>query len=151
MLMSANGFSETYNIPRDTVDSWCMHKKTWIHKKDKHLFVDVDAYFNRIYSMQDVRIKAQNYYYYFTYVIGVYATFITERLSKQIGGSIATWNTFISYTIFKDMDNKRDSERLNKFIKWCEDDRNAYKYGAYMCVSGSQRNKDFFIRLREMV
>ncbi len=151
MLMSAQGFSETYNIQRDTVDSWCTHKKPWIHKKDKNLFVDVDAYFNRIYNMQDTRIKAQNYYYYFTYVIGVYATFITERLSKQLGGSVDNWNTFISVSIFKDMDNKRDSERLNKFIKWCEDDRNAYKYGAYMCVSGSQRNKDFLERLREMV
>ena len=124
-MIPATKFCTIHNITPMSV--YVHHTKgvCWTKKVGETLFVD-DKYLEEVRNTRRrYWLSSHDYYYYFTYVLGIKQGTFAKQLSKMDGATYTNWNTFMQNYLFKvderSITNTTIGKYLTNFLAACEE------------------------------
>lgn len=124
-LITVPEFSALYGISVNNVYVMIHNDaREWIHRKDGKYMIDIEYLTEHQLYSKKLWLSSHDYYYYFTYVLGIKQFKLARIISEYFDESLYSWNEFFSNTLFKVVEkqitNTKISEQLLKFAEFSE-------------------------------
>ncbi len=146
--MTFREFCEEYDIDIQYIHYLNYIKRPkWIQNINEKKYIDDKYLLSVAKQRQHLWLCSHEYYYYFTYVIGMSASTLSRALSLAFDRKAETWNSYFSNGLFQinnvSLLNAKISEMLSEFIEFSE-------YAIPRTNRKFKKNKDYLEKLEDM-